>query len=136
MNMHEAMVQDIDSEIERLKIVRAYHAAKIAEEGRTAASAVSEAQPIRRFVERVAVRRQHAAAASRHGLAEILLRENGKPMTTGELLAASQAKGLDTDGDERGIQNAFFTSMSRHPETFVKVDRGLWGLVGRDGSVS
>lgn len=137
MNMHEAMIQDIDREIERLTIVRAYHASRLGDSVRgTVAHTTPTPRPVRKLAPRVAAPQQDAELATpRHELAELLLRESGRPMTTGELLAASREKGLDADSDDRGVQNGFYTAMSRHSETFIKVDRGLWGLVGRDEPV-
>lgn len=69
----------------------------------------------------------HAASAL------TVLRGNGAPMQMGEILAKLTEAGHKMSAE---YGNRFCTvrdSLVNHPELFVKLGRGRWGLVGRDG---
>ncbi len=131
---HEAMLQEVDTEIERLRIVRDWLASKVSATPGSQVTPAAQAVPRKTAVlpSRESLPnfdRLNIENEPRHLLAARLLKEHGKPMSTPAIVAKAKAAGLDSRGREKTLPNAFYTAMVRHKELFCKTGPGEWALV-------
>ena len=134
-SVHKTIVEELDREIERLSIVRAYHLTKANAEqppppppppARETPRQASSPTP-----RAVSHRPQETgyAGMQKHKMAEEILRKHGSPITVQLMWELALKGGCEDSANPRGAQNALFTAMTRHSETFWKPQTGLWALV-------
>lgn len=61
-----------------------------------------------------------------------ILREEGKPLTAAQIVAIMVERGHQLPSDPHIRHSAIYSALQRRKSVFIRIERGKWGLVGRD----